>query len=167
MKNHHWPATLGHPSFPLLPISWPRCHHDWHQLGVFLHLIAALYCLHYASIKFASFAKMRLIARVVVRRSARESFQHLSVLPRIVLPTALSNSNRLFSALLSPSGDLGIGLVWDNHPHHRTTFRSDCWNPLLNAQQIREQLDISELLQIFCKPPTTQPFVSHHLEQHH
>ena len=37
----------------------------------------------------------------------------------------------------------------------------------LNAQQIREQLDISELLQIFCKPPTTQPFVSHHLEQHH
>ena len=32
---------------------------------------------------------------------------------------------------LSPSGDLGIGLVWDNHPDrtgpHRTTFRSDCW----------------------------------------
>ena len=33
--------------------------------------------------------------------------------------------------LLSPSGDLGIGLVWDNHPTHRTTtFQSDCWNPL-------------------------------------
>ena len=32
---------------------------------------------------------------------------------------------------LSPSGDLGIGLVWDNHPPHQTTtFRSDCWNPL-------------------------------------
>ena len=36
-------------------------------------------------------------------------------------------------AFLSPSGDLGIGLVWDNHPtppHWTTTFRSDCWNPL-------------------------------------
>ena len=31
---------------------------------------------------------------------------------------------------LSLSGDLGIGLVWDYHPHHRTTFRSECWNPL-------------------------------------
>ena len=31
--------------------------------------------------------------------------------------------------LLSPSGDLGIGLVWDNHPD-QTTFWSDCWNPL-------------------------------------
>ena len=31
-EHHHWPATLGHPSFPLLPISWPRCHRDWHQL---------------------------------------------------------------------------------------------------------------------------------------
>ena len=30
--------------------------------------------------------------------------------------------------LLSPSGDLGIGLVWDNLS--TTTFRSDCWNPL-------------------------------------
>ena len=30
---------------------------------------------------------------------------------------------------LSPSGDLGIGLVWDNHPD-QTTFRPDCWNPL-------------------------------------
>ena len=35
--------------------------------------------------------------------------------------------------LLSPSGDLGIGLVWDNRttgPHRTATFRSDCWNPL-------------------------------------
>ena len=34
--------------------------------------------------------------------------------------------------LLSPSGDLGIGLVWDNHPDHPTgpTFWSHCWNPL-------------------------------------
>ena len=35
--------------------------------------------------------------------------------------------------LLSPSGDLGIGLVWDNRTgpdHPTTTFRSDCWNPL-------------------------------------
>ena len=34
---------------------------------------------------------------------------------------------------LSPSGDLGIGLVWDNNrtpPHPTATFRSDCWNPL-------------------------------------
>ena len=34
---------------------------------------------------------------------------------------------------LSPSGDLGIGLVWDNlsNPPHRTAaFWSDCWNPL-------------------------------------
>ena len=29
--------------------------------------------------------------------------------------------------LLSPSGDLGIGLVWDNPT---ATFRSDCWNSL-------------------------------------
>ena len=36
------------------------------------------------------------------------------------------------SLFLSPSGDLGIGLVWDNRigPDHRTTFQSDCWNPL-------------------------------------
>ena len=34
--------------------------------------------------------------------------------------------------LLSPSGDLGIGLVWDNPTPPRTgpTFWSDCWNPL-------------------------------------
>ena len=33
--------------------------------------------------------------------------------------------------LLSPSGDLGIGLVWDNHPHPTgPTFWSDYWNPL-------------------------------------
>ena len=33
--------------------------------------------------------------------------------------------------LLSPSGDLGIGLVWDNPTGpDRTTFRSDCWSPL-------------------------------------
>ena len=33
--------------------------------------------------------------------------------------------------LLSLSGDLGIGLVWDNLSlPHRTTFRSECWNPL-------------------------------------
>ena len=33
---------------------------------------------------------------------------------------------------LSPSGDLGIGLVWDNHPSYptRPTFWSVCWNPL-------------------------------------
>ena len=32
---------------------------------------------------------------------------------------------------LSPSGDLGIGLVWDNHPDRTgPTFWSDCWNPL-------------------------------------
>ena len=33
---------------------------------------------------------------------------------------------------LSLSGDLGIGLVWDNNrtpPHPTATFRSDCWNP--------------------------------------
>ena len=37
------------------------------------------------------------------------------------------------SAFLSPSGDLGIGLVWDNPtPPHPTgqTFWSHCWNPL-------------------------------------
>ena len=33
---------------------------------------------------------------------------------------------------LSLSGDLGIGLVWDNHIHRTgpPTFWSDCWNPL-------------------------------------
>ena len=38
----------------------------------------------------------------------------------------------LHFGLLSPSGDLGIGLVWDNPtgPHRTTTFQSDCWNPL-------------------------------------
>ena len=35
-----------------------------------------------------------------------------------------------FVLLLSPSGDLGIGLVWDNHPHPTAAFWSDCWNPL-------------------------------------
>ena len=30
----------------------------------------------------------------------------------------------------SLSGDLGIGLVWDNHPPQPPTFWSDCWNPL-------------------------------------
>ena len=38
--------------------------------------------------------------------------------------------------LLSPSGDLRIGLVWDNNrtPPHPTTaaFWSDCWNPRQN-----------------------------------
>ena len=32
------------------------------------------------------------------------------------------------AVFLSPSGDLGIGLVWDNNP--TTTFRFDCWNLL-------------------------------------
>ena len=31
--------------------------------------------------------------------------------------------------LLSPSGDRGIGLVWDHPHHHRAAFWSDCWNP--------------------------------------
>ena len=38
------------------------------------------------------------------------------------------------NVLLSPSGDLGIGLVWDNHPYHPhppyTTFWYKCWNRL-------------------------------------
>ena len=37
------------------------------------------------------------------------------------------------NTLLSPSGDLGISLVWHNlsPPHHPTaTFRFECWNPL-------------------------------------
>ena len=32
------------------------------------------------------------------------------------------------SQLLSPSGDLGIGLVWDNLSLSHTTFRYECWN---------------------------------------
>ena len=36
-----------------------------------------------------------------------------------------------YRVLLSPSGDLGIGLVWDNHPDRTgPIFWSDCWNPL-------------------------------------
>ena len=40
---------------------------------------------------------------------------------------------QIFIVLLSPSGDLGISLVWHNlSPPDPTTatFRSDCWNPL-------------------------------------
>ena len=33
---------------------------------------------------------------------------------------------------LSPSGDLGIGLVWHNLSPPDPTFQSDCWNPLQN-----------------------------------
>ena len=40
-----------------------------------------------------------------------------------------SHSTLLNQNLLSPSGDLRIGLVWDNHSHG-TAFWSDCWNPL-------------------------------------
>ena len=39
---------------------------------------------------------------------------------------------QIFSMFLSPSGDLGIGLVWDNPTGSdpTATFRSDCWNPV-------------------------------------
>ena len=36
-------------------------------------------------------------------------------------------------SLLPPSGDIGTGLVWYNHPpqpNTPSTFWSDCWNPL-------------------------------------
>ena len=34
-------------------------------------------------------------------------------------------------SFLSPSGDLRIGLIWDNLSWpHRPTFWSECWNPL-------------------------------------
>ena len=37
----------------------------------------------------------------------------------------------LINTLLSPSGDLGIGLVWHNlSPDRTATFRFECWNPL-------------------------------------
>ena len=39
---------------------------------------------------------------------------------------------KFFTTFLSPSGDLGIGLVWHNQspPHPGPTFWSHCWNPL-------------------------------------
>ena len=42
------------------------------------------------------------------------------------------SSMHVLNILLSPSGDLGISLVWHNlsPPHPTATFRSDCWNPL-------------------------------------
>ena len=50
-------------------------------------------------------------------------------LQQIAIPTYWWSS--IANPFLSPSGDLGIGLVWDNPTGpHRTTFRSDCWNPL-------------------------------------
>ena len=50
----------------------------------------------------------------------------------------VSNQQHLVASLLShqflsPSGELGIGLVWDNNrtgPDPTATFQSDCWNPL-------------------------------------
>ena len=40
--------------------------------------------------------------------------------------------DKWWQLFLSPSGDLGIGLVWDNlsNPIPTANFRSDCWNPL-------------------------------------
>ena len=55
---------------------------------------------------------------------------------RFIIPTFSKSSPVFFFSLgmfLSPSGDLGIGMVWDNHPppsYPIRTFWSECWNLL-------------------------------------
>ena len=50
---------------------------------------------------------------------------------RSLWPRSIDGSCRRSRWLLSPSGDLGIGLVWDNPTGpDPAAFWSDCWNPL-------------------------------------
>ena len=62
----------------------------------------------------------------------QDSFQRSSLLPLLSFaaspPFKPERNNTSF--LLSPLGDIGIALVWDNHPPPPPTFWSDCWNPL-------------------------------------
>ena len=48
-------------------------------------------------------------------------------------PQEPGKKTKIISVFLSPSGDLGISLVWHNlsPPHRTATFRFECWNPLL------------------------------------
>ena len=61
-------------------------------------------------------------------------FTHINFFPSITLCVARLPLCMKWTwlALLSPSGDLGISLVWHNlsPPHRTATFRFECWNPL-------------------------------------